>query len=647
MTDPGSVRVRRGLLRYLVNGVPRSGYWLVAVISGLSVLAGLLPAAAAVLSQRTFDAIVDGTPVMAWFVIFLFATLVLTVIGAVIEYLEDVLGRSVQAQGMETLLDSVSGLPTLAEMEDPIFRDALMVAQDSGTVAPTEVFNALMATTRTTITVISMGALLIAFAPWSVVVIAVGIGPAAWMLWRRSHSEAALTWRLSKLRRRSDFYVQLLTDLQAAKEIRLFSTAGFFRSRMSQDLRAAIGEENRFGRRWTFLEISSEVFAALTTGAVSVVFVSRTAQGDLTVGDLTMLLAAVGGVHIGLVQLLDSASRLAARLMNFRTYVDLVDRRGLDDGMMTRPPVPPAPRQDSHSATDKPCPPAVTEGLVLDDVRFRYPGSQEDAVRGVSMAIPRGATFAIVGANGSGKSTLVKLICRFYRPTSGRITWDGRDIWTIPIEEYRELLTGVFQDYMGYDLSLRENVTISDIGRPVDDAAVWEEIDAVGLGSRAREMREGLDTMLSRTIYMDDVDSESNALLSGGQWQRLAVARSRYRGARDIQLYDEPTANLDPMAEWEITQLLDQRHPRAVAICISHRLQTVRGAQQIVVMAAGEVVERGTHEALIRYGGAYRQMYDRQQSSFLDRRGDPCVDAPDEFHDEGHDRVPDASQVRT
>lgn len=634
MTDGTTAPVTlRELFAYLVRGIPRSGWWLAAVICVLSIVAGLLPAGLAILSQRTFDALVDGTPVMTWFVIFLVGTLALTVIGAIIDQLQDVLGRSVQAQGLETLLDSVSGLPTLAEMEDPKFRDSLMVAQDSGTAAPTEVFNALMATTKTSITVVTMGALLWAFAPWSILVIAVGIGPIAWMLWQRSHSQAALTWKLSRLRRRSDFYVQLLTDLQAAKEIRLFSTAPFFRGRMSRDLRASIDEENRFGRRWTILEVASETFAAIATGLVSIVFVSRTASGSLSVGDLTMLLAAVTGIHVGIVQLLDSASRLASRLMNFGTYINLVERRGLDagadldagsDDALSPPAEPGAPPQEVDAAVPvpaHPAAPAVGHGLALDDVWFRYPGSPEAAVQGVSFEVPRGSTYAIVGQNGSGKSTLVKLLCRFYRPTHGRITWDGRDIWSIPMEEYRELLTGVFQDYMGYDLSLRENVAISNIGNREADAEIWREIDAVGLGKRARELPGQLETMLSRTIYMDDEEADSNALLSGGQWQRLAVARSRFRGARAIQLYDEPTANLDPMAEWEITQLLDQRHAESVAICISHRLQTVRAAEQILVMDAGAIIEQGSHADLMGADGTYAQMYHRQQSSFLEHSG--------------------------
>src|SRR4029079_9770678 len=255
-------------------------------------------------------------------------------------------------------------------------------------------------------------------------------------------------------------------------------------------------------------------------------------------------------------------------------------------------------------ATPRSVPLGPIDGIEFDDVTFSYPGGTEPDVEGLSLRISGGELVAFVGDNGAGKSTLVKLLLRFYDPDRGAVRVGGVDLRDLDPEVLRNRIGVLFQDYASYELSVRENVIMGRPGGPVDDERVMEALRDARSDWLRRKMPKGLDSKVGRLF-------EGGHDLSGGEWQRLALARIMYRDA-DIWILDEPTSSLDPEAEAAIFAELKQILKGRIGIVISHRFSTVRIADRIAVIADGKIAELGTHEDLLRANGRYSQLFELQ-----------------------------------
>ncbi|HKO24729.1 MAG TPA: ATP-binding cassette domain-containing protein, partial [Chloroflexota bacterium] len=260
-----------------------------------------------------------------------------------------------------------------------------------------------------------------------------------------------------------------------------------------------------------------------------------------------------------------------------------------------------------------PPPTSLREGICFEGVRFRYPGQGTDALAGLDLAIPAGRSLAVVGANGAGKTTLVKLLCRLYDPTDGRITVDSLDLRHVEARAWQRQVAAIFQDFAQYHLSARDNV---GLGAP-ELAGDLERLRAAARKAGALELVESLphgwDTVLSRQ-YTGGVD------LSGGEWQRIALARALFavEGGARVLILDEPTASLDVRAEADLYDRFLDITAGLTTILISHRFSTVRRADHICVLADGHVVEQGTHDELMGLGGRYARMFALQAARFTD-----------------------------
>jgi ATP-binding cassette subfamily B protein len=285
--------------------------------------------------------------------------------------------------------------------------------------------------------------------------------------------------------------------------------------------------------------------------------------------------AAFGGVHEGVTFLRDFETFRA-------TLPDIRDRRGT-----ARPPTPPTV-------------------LEVDRIGYRYPGAIEDAVTEVSFELRRGQIMAIVGANGSGKTTLAKMLTHLVAPTRGMISWDGVPIGDCDPKLVREQISPVFQDFARYQLTVRQAIGLGAVG-PSPDEAIVHVADLVGLHDLVRGSR-GLAQRLGKAF-------SGGTDLSIGQWQRLAIARALLRDA-PLMILDEPSASLDPRGEAELFELLHTWCHDRIVIFVSHRFATVRSADVVMVMDHGEVVELGAHDALMRSGGLYADLFTLQAERY-------------------------------
>ncbi len=262
-----------------------------------------------------------------------------------------------------------------------------------------------------------------------------------------------------------------------------------------------------------------------------------------------------------------------------------------------------------------PCPSGLTEGIRLEQISFRYPGSDREVLRQVDLDLPAGAVVAVVGDNGAGKTTLVKILSRFYEPTGGRVIVDGRDLHTIRLEDWRRRMTVAFQDYARLQLLARDEVGSGDLPRIDDDPAIVSALERAHASDVLDHLPHGLDQQLG-------TEFEDGAGLSGGQWQKLALGRTMMRDDPLLIVLDEPTASLDPASE----SALFERYATlarsgaaargAITILVSHRFATVQTADLIVVLADGRVAEQGSHAELLTRRGIYAEMYETQVRAY-------------------------------
>ncbi|PZU84055.1 MAG: ABC transporter ATP-binding protein [Chelatococcus sp.] len=479
----------------------------------------------------------------------------------------------------------------LKEIEASQAQDKLLRARIQ-TMNGNPLMGAVLSQVQNIVTLASFLLGLTFYVPALVCLVVVALLPA--LLCELHFNEKTYEWNVAVTpeRRQMEYIRHIGSAADSAKEVKLFGLGGFLSARFA----ALAGSLFRSHRSLAIRRAAwSSLFGAIGSlayyGAYAVVAFSAV-RGEVGLGELIFvtgsllrLNALFEGVIMGLAQIASQAQYLD----DFFSFMDL---------------------RSSMPAPDKPLafPAPLRQGVVFDNVGFRYPGKSEWAFRHLSFTLPAGETLALVGENGAGKTTIVKLLTRLYDPDEGRILVDGVDLRDIDLEELRNHVGAIFQDFMRYNVTARENIGIGRIAG-IDDLPRIVDAAAKSLADPLiAKLPQGYDQMLGRT-FAQGLD------LSGGEWQKVAIARAYFRDA-EILVLDEPTAALDARAEAEIFERFRNLSAAKTALLISHRFSTVRMADRILVLEGGVILESGSHAELIALGGRYAELFDLQAAGF-------------------------------
>ena len=445
---------------------------------------------------------------------------------------------------------------------------------------------------QSVVTAVALAAGLILYAPLLILLMAVALAPAVWGEFRFNRLAYWISHNRSPERRQLEYVRQIGASAESAKEIKLFGLGDFLAERFGTLSAQIYAENKKIGIERTIWSASLGTISTLAYYAAYGYIVWRTLNGDFTIGDLVFLATSFNQLNGYIQQILIGFTQIAGQSL----YLD-----DLFSFFEIEPTIldPVAP---------KPFPVPLRQGIVFENVGFRYPGSDRWAVRGLNFIVPAGETLALVGENGAGKTTIVKLMTRLYDPDEGRILVDGVDLKAFATADIRRHMGAIFQDFLRYSFSAADNIGVGRIEALGDRDRITSAAEQSLADTVIRKLPEGYDQMLGRT-FLKGQD------LSGGEWQKLAIARAYMREA-EIIILDEPTAALDARAEAEVFTRFKTLAEGTTAVLISHRFSTVRMADRIVVLADGGVIEAGTHAELMVLGGRYSELFELQAAGY-------------------------------
>lgn len=575
-----------------------SGPYVVGLGLFFRVLVSLVPVSAAAVSGRIVG-LASGvywgkaplTPELWWLVALEFGLIMAgNVFSRVIDYYDRVLADRYTRYVSIQVMEHASSLD-LQTYEDPVYYDSLERAR----VQATDRLGMIQSIGRLfqqVITTMALSAAILYYSPWLLLLLIVCLVPAFLGESHFAFLNYALNFRQTPIKRELDYLRQVGGSREAAKELKLFGLNRFFTDRFTILSDEILAQNLRLSRSRL---VAATLLSFLSTGGYYGAYVwviYKTVIHQLNIDQLVFLTQTIMSASSNISQIFSTLSSIADQAL-FLT--DLLAFFELRPQIASKPNALPAPRP-------------IASGFEFRNVSFRYPGTERMVLDHLNFRLEPGERIALIGQNGQGKTTIVKLMTRLYDPTGGQILLDGVDLRDYNIEDLRKEIGAIFQDFMKYEMKARENIAVgrieylNDTGRVVMAA---EESLADGVIERLPLRYE---QMLGRRF-------EGGVDLSGGEWQKIALARAYLREAQ-VLILDEPTAALDARAEYEVFERFNELTVGKMALFISHRFSTVRMAERIIVLENGRIAEEGNHDRLVARGGRYAEMFELQASSY-------------------------------
>ncbi|MET0682632.1 MAG: ABC transporter ATP-binding protein [Casimicrobiaceae bacterium] len=528
---------------------------------------------------------------IGWLLALEFGLAVLSdVLGRAVSLLDSMLSERFSNETSIRLMEHAATLD-LEDFEDSELQDRLERArrQASGRAS---LIGQLFAQAQDVVTVVSFAAGLLVYAPWLIAFLAIALVPAFVGEAHFNAQSYSLNYARTPERRELDYVRQTGASAETAKEVKIFGLNAFLIERYRMLATSFFEANRRIALRragW------GSVLSAIGTVAYYVAYayiVWRTLHGDFSIGDLTFLAGSFRRLRNLLENLLMGFSQVAGQAL----YLD-----DLFSFFEIRPEIVPPPNP-------RPFPVPIRDGFAFENVGFRYPGAERWAVHGLTFKLHAGETLALVGENGAGKTTVVKLLARLYDPDEGRILLDGHDLREYDLFSIRANISVIFQDFVRYQFTAADNIAVGRIEARDDRARIVDAAERGLADEVIRKLPQGYDQLLGKRF-------RTGIELSGGEWQKIAIARAYMRDAQ-LLILDEPTAALDARSEFEVFKRFKELSEGKTAILISHRFSSVRMADRIVVLMDGAVEAMGTHAELLEQRGRYAELFELQAAGY-------------------------------
>ncbi|PYX72964.1 MAG: ABC transporter ATP-binding protein [Acidobacteria bacterium] len=570
------------------------------VVLGLvsRIVASLLPPAlfwvSKLIIDNIFRIVTTHQPIsnrLWWLVAAEFAIAVfMGLVGRLIDYLDALLAGKYMNHISVRVMEHAASLDLLA-YEDPVFYDRLERARVQATDR-LYMIQAIGRLIQQVITTITLSISIMVFSPWLLLLLIVGVIPAFVGETHFAFLGYAKNFRQTPIRRQLDYLRVLGGSKEAAKELKLFGLRDFLTGRFKALSDQVYNEDITLARRkFTAGSVLSMIgTAGYYTAYVYAVW--RTVTGVFSFGTLTLLANAIREASSQLQQTFSTLSTIADQAL-FLT--DLIAFFEMKPTIRSKANALPAPRP-------------IQRGFEFRNVSFRYPGSSRLVLNGLNFHLRPGERVALIGENGEGKTTIVKLLTRLYDPAEGQVLLDGVDLREYDLEDLYSEIGVIFQDFMRYEMTARENIAVGRIERMNDLELLQESARKSMAADVLRKLPSGLEQMLGRRF-------DGGVDLSGGEWQKVALARAYLRDAQ-VLILDEPTSALDARSEYEVFKRFAELTTEKMALFISHRFSTVRMADRIVVLENGRIAEEGDHDTLTSLGGRYAEMFELQAASY-------------------------------
>jgi ATP-binding cassette subfamily B protein len=609
--EPKDLRSRLQRMRVAaagtVRGLPKVAKltWQASPAMSIAILAstlvgGLTPTVTAYIAKLLLDSVVaavaghGSTGRIVGISIFQLGILTFTAVStALTNVAQQLLQERMTLTIRHQVMDHASKLD-LAFFEGSESYDLLRQASQEAPSRPVSMMSSALSLVRTAITFASMIVLLVSVSPLLALVVLIAPIPAFVSQSKYGARAFMLALYVSPVRRRMEYLSSLVTTDTYAKETKVFGLGPYLVDRFRRLGQTYYTRERQLTTTRNLVGTAWSMLSTLAGAGIALYIALEAVSGRLTIGDLALYTSAATAVQSSVQGLFSGFSGMYENNL----YLDTLYQFLATKPQITAPEKP------------RPLPEPVRGHVRFDEVSLSYPGSDERALDGVSFEIRPGETVAVVGRNGAGKSTLIKLLCRLYDPTEGRILLDGVDVREFDPEELRTRMSAMFQDYVTYQGTAAENIGLGQLAALEDRARIEESARRAGAAERIERLPSGFDSPLGRWF-------DQGVSLSGGEWQKIALARAFMRDA-PILILDEPTSALDAQAEHDLFARLRALAHGRTTLYISHRFSTVRQAEKILLLDQGKLAEHGTHEELMALGGNYAELFTLQAAAYLD-----------------------------